>query len=45
MILLLASSSHYCTPAAWMMMLLYDQVSSVPNPVPDQGRFKQALPG
>jgi hypothetical protein len=40
----LTSRSQHCTPAAWMMLLLYYQVSSVPNPVPGQVRFKQALP-
>jgi hypothetical protein len=28
-----------------MMMLLYDQVSSVPNPVPGQGRFQTSITG
>jgi hypothetical protein len=44
MILLLASRSHYCTPAAWMMLLAH-QSFTVPNPVPGDGHFKQSLLG
>ena len=41
MILPLPSRSHYCTPAAWMMLLGH-HCQPVPNLVPGEGRFKQA---